>query len=228
MTTKPVTSAAIRMALHRDIVEGRLAPGHLMTETEIADRFGVSKTPAREALRELASTYGYVIAIARRGYQITPLTMREIHDVYDLLLRLAPSSAADAARRPFAYAVNRLDDLAVHAHVPGDRNSYIHMQTEHAGLLAMLGYSAGSAILGETLLRICDRSLRIVNVGYPALKMTEPVTHDHRDVVAAIRAGDCRQAESLVHDLIAGARDRVLDAVVDLDVSAGLSLVIPE
>jgi DNA-binding FadR family transcriptional regulator len=92
----------------------------------------------------------------------------------------------------------------------------------------MLGFSAGSVILGETLLRLCDRSLRIVNVGYPALKETEPVTHDHRGVVTAIRAGDSRRAESLVHELIAGARDRVLDAVVDLDVSAGLSLVIPE
>jgi len=219
------TPAAIVSALHDEIVEGRLAPGQLLTEGEVAERFGVSKTPAREALRQLASSYGYVVALAGRGYQITQITLREIHDVYDLLLRLAPGAAADAAGRDTA-RLEGLERCAVHSH-SGDRESYVAMQRDHAVLVGLVGYLAGSAILGETLLRLADRSLRILSWAEAELRRTEPREHDHSALLAALRDGDRGTARALVEEDLVATRDRVMAAVLELDVPTGPPLTLP-
>ncbi|WP_336643488.1 GntR family transcriptional regulator [Microbacterium sp. MMO-113] len=87
----------VYVALRDDIVRTRLAPGEVVIEPELAARFGVSKTPVREALQILV-VEGLVVALPRRGYVVRPLGINEVREVLDLRLIIEPPMAAGATR----------------------------------------------------------------------------------------------------------------------------------
>ncbi len=66
-----------------EIVEGRLRPGDVLNSVELAQRFGTSRTPVREALVEL-ERQGIVVVPPRRRPYIAQLTLKQIKDVYDI------------------------------------------------------------------------------------------------------------------------------------------------
>ena len=82
---------AVSDRLRDEILDGRLAAGSRLVETELADRFGVSRGPIRDALRELSRS-GLAVDIPRRGTFVSSLTERDLSDVY--VLRQAIEEAA--------------------------------------------------------------------------------------------------------------------------------------
>jgi DNA-binding GntR family transcriptional regulator len=109
------------------IVWGRLAPGSRIVESEIADRLGVSRTPARSALHRLQQE-GYVTALDRakeRRLVVAPLTQsdaRELFQIVGTLEGLASRAAAELPAPERATLTARLRginaELAEEAHVP--------------------------------------------------------------------------------------------------------------
>lgn len=77
--------------LREEILDGRLPAGSRLVETELADRFGVSRGPIRDALTELARS-GLAIDLPRRGTFVSSLTERDLEEVY--VLRRAIEEAA--------------------------------------------------------------------------------------------------------------------------------------
>lgn len=82
---------AVSDQLRDEILDGRLAAGTRLVEAELADRFGVSRGPVRDALRELARS-GLAVDLPRRGTFVSSLTERDLSDVY--VLRQAIEEAA--------------------------------------------------------------------------------------------------------------------------------------
>jgi DNA-binding GntR family transcriptional regulator len=79
---KSLLSEQIREALADDIATGRLKPGAALDEQQIADRFGASRTPVREALRQLSVT-GMVEIKPRRGVSVARLSAERIMDMFE-------------------------------------------------------------------------------------------------------------------------------------------------
>lgn len=85
--------------LRRSIVEGELAAGARLRETELAERFGVSRTPVREALKKLEAE-GLVVDLPGRGLTVSKPSLNEILDAYlvrEVLEGLATRLAAERA-----------------------------------------------------------------------------------------------------------------------------------
>ena len=82
---------AVSDQLRDEILDGRLAAGSRLVETELAERFGVSRGPIRDALRELSSA-GLTVDMPRRGTFVSSLTERDLADVY--VIRRAIEEAA--------------------------------------------------------------------------------------------------------------------------------------
>jgi DNA-binding GntR family transcriptional regulator len=93
--------------LRRAILEGRLAPGERLKEEQLAEQFGISRTPVREALLVL-QTEGLVEAQPNRGSMVRAYTPAEISDVYETRAVLEGHSAARAARNATMDTVDRL------------------------------------------------------------------------------------------------------------------------
>jgi len=93
----PTLSATVRARLASEIVEGMIAPGMVLDETEIATRYGVSRTPVREAIRDLAAT-GLVEIRARRSAIVTRPSIERLRGMFEIMAELEALAASMAAR----------------------------------------------------------------------------------------------------------------------------------
>ncbi len=109
----------LRLQLADEIVRGQLAPGAPLDETDIARRFNVSRTPVREALRQLA-TSGLVEARAHRGAVVARPTLERLNGMFEAMAELEALCAGLAAERMPAVERARLEaiheDLRVLSH----------------------------------------------------------------------------------------------------------------
>ncbi|MGW1887176.1 GntR family transcriptional regulator [Streptomyces sp. NPDC001970] len=76
-------------ALRAAVLDGTLAGGDRLVQTELAEQLGVSTTPVREALRDLA-TEGLVVFDPHRGALVRSLDMAEVRELYELRMALEP------------------------------------------------------------------------------------------------------------------------------------------
>ena len=92
------------------IEKGDLRPGDRMLETELASRFGVSRTPIREAIRRL-ETDGLVVHKPRIGAVVRVLTQQEIVELYEMRIVLEATAAQMAAKHCSKAETRTLQDL---------------------------------------------------------------------------------------------------------------------
>ncbi|MEO5699956.1 MAG: GntR family transcriptional regulator [Casimicrobiaceae bacterium] len=91
-------SEQIRAALERDILSGRLPPGTKLEEEALAEHYGASRTPVREALKHIASE-GLVNLRPRQGAFVAQLTVGNLVEMFEVMALLEADCAALASRR---------------------------------------------------------------------------------------------------------------------------------
>lgn len=105
--------------LRQRIFQHMLEPGTWIDELKIAEEFGISRTPLREALKVLAAE-GLVTMKVRRGAYVTEVSTKDVHDVYHLLALLESDAAAVVASRSSDAELAELQalhaELAAHRH----------------------------------------------------------------------------------------------------------------
>src|ERR1700684_4470515 len=101
----------LRLLLADEIVRGALPPGAALDETEIAQRFSVSRTPVREALRQLVAS-GLVDARAHRGAVVAQPSLDRLNGMFEAMAELEALCAGLAAERMTAVERQALE--AVH------------------------------------------------------------------------------------------------------------------
>src|SRR5689334_1128467 len=88
----------LRLALADEIINGSLAPGATLEETALAQRFNVSRTPVREALRQLAAS-GLVETRPHRGAVVANLSHERLAAMFEAMAELEAICAGLAAER---------------------------------------------------------------------------------------------------------------------------------
>lgn len=113
---------ALLLKLREEILDGTLKPGQRLEQTELANRFGISRMPVRDALRRLEAE-GLVAIDARRGAVVCAIDLEEMEEVYEirevlesLALRLAGPNLTDKD----AVALARLEEQIEAASRQGD------------------------------------------------------------------------------------------------------------
>jgi DNA-binding GntR family transcriptional regulator len=91
-------SEGVRNRLERDILSGALAPGQALDERSLADQFGVSRTPVRNAIAQLASQ-GLLRVVPRVGVVVPKLNIKELLSLLEMLVELEGICAKFAAHR---------------------------------------------------------------------------------------------------------------------------------
>ena len=104
----------ISSRLARQILAGELAPGHRLDEQSLATEYGVSRTPVREALRELAARQ-LIQLIPRRGGVVTKVGAGELIDMLEAECEIEGLCARLSAHRMSAIEKVRLRDVHEHA-----------------------------------------------------------------------------------------------------------------
>ncbi|MBX3093314.1 MAG: GntR family transcriptional regulator [Cryobacterium sp.] len=101
--------------LRNDIAAGTFLPGHQLRQHDVAQAYGVSPTPVREALRLLASD-GLVVYARHKGATVLGLTPSELSDLYSLRIAMEGLAVEVAAGRLTAEDIDRLRAINVTLH----------------------------------------------------------------------------------------------------------------
>ena len=98
MSKRKTRTEQILAVLEDDIARGRLAPGAALDEVGLANRFGVSRTPIREAIRQLEA-FGFVDARPRRGAVVSNITDERLDEMFLVMAEIEGLCAKIAAER---------------------------------------------------------------------------------------------------------------------------------
>jgi DNA-binding GntR family transcriptional regulator len=190
------------------LVTGRMSPGEVYSAPQLAERFGVSVTPVREALLELVRD-GLLVAVRNRGFRVVDPEPGELDAVGEVRLLLEPAAAELAARQPAerrATAVAVLRETArrvVEAAAAGDVVAHVGADRAfHAGLLEL----AGNPVLTETVLRLRDRSRLYGRDGQVPRETLEHAASEHHVLLDLIEAGDAAGARAAMTDHVGHVR----------------------
>jgi DNA-binding GntR family transcriptional regulator len=184
-------------ALLQAIREGQFRPGDRLREIDISDRLSLSRTPIREALRKLESD-GVVEHRPRLGAVIRTLSHAEVVELYEMRVVLERTAAEMAAKHAIAAEVDELGDI--NAAIAGAANP---------DRAAALNQKFHRCIYLATRNRFLLESARALNNALLLLGPTtladeariKTVSHQHQDIINAIRAGDTQAAgaAAMVH-----------------------------
>lgn len=183
--------------LKRRIISVELLPGSPIIEAEFAEALGVSKTPIREALRQLERD-GFVVNVPSRGSMISHITTQEIHDVFQIREIIEAGAAKRAALGGANQEIAKL--RAENDGLLEDLDSieeYVHEWGAWEDIHQAVVKSLGNVGLQEVYQGLLDRILRIRN--HYGKRLTRRRYHDiiveHNALADAILGGDGDAAE---------------------------------
>ncbi|QEA14179.1 GntR family transcriptional regulator [Comamonas flocculans] len=116
--------------LRQRIFQRELEPGSWIDELRIAEEFGISRTPLREALKVLA-TEGLVTMKVRRGAYVTETSEKDLRDIYHLLALLESDAAAEVARAASGAELAELQALHDELEGAADQHERFFALNEH-------------------------------------------------------------------------------------------------
>lgn len=137
-----------------------LYPGSRVTETELADRFGVSRTPVREALQRL-QLEGYVTVRPKQGCFIREIDIEEIDEHYQVRIALEMCAIELACTRMPERALKELARQWDPAYQPAEEPDVETMSDRDEGFHIALAEGSGNLVLADYLQRV-NQSIHII------------------------------------------------------------------
>jgi DNA-binding GntR family transcriptional regulator len=179
----------IRSVLRREIITGRLLPRAMLSEQELSQRFGVSRTPVREALIKLAEE-NLVETYPQYGSFVSPITLSDVFDnqfVREAIECSAIERAIDGVSKEQVRALTRIMDRQVLLEADGDEEAFFQADEQlHAFFLELAGHPQAWRVVENAKAQL-DR-VRHLTMRLP--KKLSSVVAEHRVVVDRFIAGD--------------------------------------
>ena len=190
------------------IVAGHLSPGYRLSENELAEKLAVSRTPVREAIRQLAQT-GLISLVPRKGAFVAFPTVKDASDLYDLRIALEVMAVEHICMAP---PVEELESfLEKFSHPYDEEDQELFLAVDHS-FHAFLRDSAGNRFLNETLDNVADlinlsRHFLIENVNLGA------ACREHTEIIQALLAQDRSRATASMKNHLDNSKQALLSYV---------------
>lgn len=210
--TEQTRAESVYRAIRRRILELDLTPGTVLTESQLATEFGVSKTPVREALGRLQSDG--LVELDRGSYSVTAVTFQDVHDYLALRALLEAEAVRLAAVRaqqgslPRAVA-EELIRLSRMTYEPTEHQEVIgFLDIDHEFHLTV-ARASGNTRLAETLATVLAQCQRVTQLGTAHSRGASSLKHDHAELADAIVAGRPGDALGIAQEA-ARNRERII------------------
>lgn len=199
--------------LHRDIISCAISPGSEISETQLCSQYKLGKAAVRVALTKLCHD-GLVRAIPRRGYMVVPITLKDIHDIFELRLMLEPPAARMAAGKINTQQLKALDEACQAGYQPGDAKSTARFLDANKAFHVAIAQATGNTRLASAIEHLLDDMTRLLHLGLGLRKAPHHMEQEHKGLVKALARGDAEGAERICRDQIEAARNMVLSAIL--------------
>lgn len=186
-------AAKVQALISEQIISGKFKPGTRLDERMLAEQFNVSRTPVREALRQLAAR-GLAEILPMRGVVVMEISVKELAEILHadceleaLCARLAAESMTTMEKTELQYIHERSNEFVA----SGDLDKYLDANRE---LHRLILEGAHNAVITKLVGEIRDR-LSPYRQYHPAETDRLVTSHDaHKDIVAAIVEGNGEKA----------------------------------
>ncbi|MEU9413817.1 GntR family transcriptional regulator [Streptomyces sp. NPDC051000] len=192
-------TAADRVYRHvkQGVLDRRFEGGVLLTEGEVAEAVGVSRTPVREALLRL-ETEGLLKLYPKKGALVLPVSVQEIADVIETRLLVEEFTARKAVPAPPAL-LDRLAALIEEQRRHAAEGDLVALMAADRGFHAEIVRHAGNQILCRLYDQLRDRQLRMgVALLHAHPERVERTLVEHTEILDALRSGDADTAATAV------------------------------
>jgi DNA-binding GntR family transcriptional regulator len=189
-------SQQIANSLKEDILSGKYPPGVRIRQEDIAEQFGASRSPVREALRILEAE-GLINLVAHTGAWISHLSVSECEEMYQLrerieplLLRLSISHITDSL-------ITELQDLVLQMEATTDVETFLRLDRQ----FHLLSYSKAETVLvGEMVNRLWNTTQHYRRAYSQMMASTsfKPAHYEHHLLLSSIIKGDVDDAERIL------------------------------
>ncbi|HEV8250057.1 MAG TPA: GntR family transcriptional regulator [Gaiellaceae bacterium] len=226
MTTDSTKADEIALEVEREIVTGELAPGTVLRQEHLSERFAVSRTPVREALRQLAAR-GLVSFEPNRGVRVRTLSHQELYEAFlvraeleSLATGLAAPKMTPADLDELEAAERRFADLTSQLLRPGgeDRGTLTHswVQANH-GFHDVI-YRVAEVPMVERIAKSARRTFSghaVWGTGGSGIdELYEDNVRQHQAIIEALRAKSAAAARLLAREHVL-ASFHLLETVLD-------------
>ncbi len=208
------------VVLLRDMItEGELRPGDKIPEQLLCARFGVSRTPLREALKVLASE-GLLQLAPNRGATVARITPEEIEELFPIMGALEALAGEMACRRIDDTGIARIGDLhqaMIGTYERGEAAPYARLNRAiHDALFEAAGNATLTALYNNLMVRI--HSVRFLARKSPA-RWREAID-DHEQIMAALQARDGQRLAAILREHLRHKAGMVLESLDRIDAAA--------
>lgn len=203
-------SAGVVHRLELEILKGQRKPGDRLDERQLADHFGVSRTPVREALQRLAAS-GLVVSRGRQGLQVAQLSLADLLDAFSVAAEMEALASAQASRRIRPDQRDRLE--AAHracssAAEVRDVDRFYEANLEFHETIATASHNR---VLGEELRRLTVKiSPYRRTITFQPGRMQSSIP-EHEQIMQAIFRGDPVQASQVMRSHVTLLGDGLSD-----------------
>jgi DNA-binding GntR family transcriptional regulator len=195
-----VSKTDLVAALLRELViTGELAAGEQLRQRDLAQRFGVSQTPVREAMRRLESE-GLLICDTHRGFTVVPPDDGRIEENFQIRAALESLGASLAARKIDAAGLARLHDLNDKMRALADDDHLAYAELNREFHFTVYEYAHSPLLL--SLMRLLWASL---HPGPRVSRTRAESARQHDEILQALTEGDAAAASARTYQHIMGA-----------------------
>jgi DNA-binding GntR family transcriptional regulator len=196
------------------ILKGSLKPGERVSEPDLAERFGISRTPIREAFRQLESE-GYLQVIPRKGAVVASLTERDVEEFYAIKIILEGFAARMAAEQLSDKDIERLETINERLQKladEGDVKNFFKVHDEfHEVFIKASGNEKLLELINQLVMKF--KRLRLASLSQPG-RMDISVK-EHEQLIDAFKKHDGHGADSLVRHTATIGAEVLIDSMVD-------------
>lgn len=210
----PITRV-LRDALEEDIVNGRIKPGERLSESALAERFDVSRTPIREALRYLVAS-GLVEIIPKRGTFVSKVSLPQLVEMFEVMAELEGMCARLAARRITEAEAKELQDALRTCEEAADAEDTDSYYYENEIFHDCIYRASHNSFLAQQARQLQARLKPYRRLQLRVRNRMRGSLEEHRQIVSAILDGDEARAEALLESHVSVQGERYSDFIASV------------
>ena len=196
--------------LRAEVISGQRKPGELLSEAELARSWGVSRSPIREAFRQLEEHH-LVRWAPRRGATVARLTVAGLRDIYEVREALEALSAGLAAERGSPADLAKMRDLAAAVKQTQDEGVYMQAIMLDDEFHRLMAGTTRNRLLESQAGRILDRVTMARMMVREEPGRTREIVHEHQAILDALGRRDAAKAAEQAARHVRNARVRLMD-----------------
>ena len=201
-------SGRVFVKLENDILNGKYKPGGSLNESKVADELNVSRTPVREAIRQL-ELEGLLVYIPNKGAIVKGLSSEDVRDIYDIRMKIEGLAAKRAAANITPEQLEELKEVVEFEEFytnKGDTNQILKLDTKFHEIIFR---ASGSRLLNRTLTSFHHYIQRARSLSLEDNERAKKALNEHMAIMKSIEAGDKEKAERLMSKHILNAFENI-------------------